>query len=349
MEIIVKVCQLILSLSILVFVHELGHYLFARLFGIRVDKFYLFFDAGGFSIFKFKLGETTFGMGWVPFGGYCKIAGMVDESLDRDALRKEPQPWEFRSKPAWQRLLVMVGGVMMNVVCACVIYVGMSWHWGESYIDNRDLAWGWYFNDLAEQIGFVDGDRIVRLDDREVEGSFGRVYSDMLIGGVRRVEVVRDSAVVNVVIPQDAVARMLVSEDFMTPRVPFQADSLVMAGASPMEFLAEYQAAIAQYLPVRRVNYGFWGGISAGFRKTGDEIAGYWDQLKLIFSPRTEAYKQVGSLISIGNIFPGEWNWFLFWRITAFLSIILAVMNILPIPCFCCGRWLLGANLPTVC
>ncbi len=391
MEVLIKVLQLILSLSLLVFVHELGHYLTARMFGIRVEKFYLFFDAGGFSIFKFRIGETTFGLGWVPFGGYCKISGMIDESMDTETMKQPAQPWEFRSKPAWQRLIVMVGGVVMNVITACLIYIGMSWYWGDSYVDNSDVAWGYSFNELAHEVGFRDGDRVVSFDGEPVTGSFTKVYADMVIGGVKKVGVLRGGEPVTIAIPEDKIARMLDSPDFMVPRTPFvvaaipeggsadvagmmPGDSLVAFNGVSMSFFDEYRRALsgaagstalvtvarngsteqvmrvlsvpvsaegqlgvnvkgpADFFPIRTNDYNFAEAIPAGFRKTGAEISGYWQQLKLIFSPKTEAYKSVGSLISIGNIFPGQWDWYSFWRITAFLSIILAVMNILPIP-----------------
>ncbi|MDR2891413.1 MAG: site-2 protease family protein [Alistipes sp.] len=450
MEILIKALQLILSLSILVFVHELGHYLTARMFGIRVEKFYLFFDAGGFSFFKFRIGETEFGLGWVPFGGYCKISGMIDESMDTEAMKKPAAEWEFRSKPAWQRLIVMVGGVAMNVVTACAIYIGMSWQWGESYIDNGDLRWGYAYNELAEEIGFRDGDRVVSFDGVAVEGNFAKIYSDMVIGGVRRVEVLGegleaegaagyvlngddgrlpngddgvpgddmqdgvpqyddalqgtprddaagddmpDSVPREIAIPVERTAEMLDSPDFMTPRVPFvvlqvapgssaeaagmaAGDSLTTLNGEPAQFFDQYRDALTaaagknvriglvrdsagvkvgrtldiavspegtlgvgvgvktveNFFPIHTRRYGFGEGIAEGFRRTGAEIAGYWQQLKMIFSPKTKAYKQVGSIIAIGNFFPGEWNWYIFWRVTGFLSIILAVMNLLPIP-----------------
>ncbi|MDR2913211.1 MAG: RIP metalloprotease RseP [Alistipes sp.] len=391
MEIAIKVIQLIMSLSLLVFVHELGHYLTARMFGIRVEKFYLFFDAGGFSIFKFRIGETTFGLGWVPFGGYCKIAGMIDESMDTEALKSEPQPWEFRSKPAWQRLIVMVGGVVMNVATAIVIYIGMSWHWGDSYIDNSDLRWGYAFNELGREVGFRDGDRIVSFDGEAVEGSYQRVYSDMVIGGVREVGVIRGGGdggrggvPATVTIPEERVAEMLDSPEFMTPRVPFVigglpegavtplavGDSLVALNGMTIDFFDQWRTTLgrvagttveltvvrdgapvnlsvavspegqlgvfassaARFFSIRTRDYSLGESVPAGFRKAGAQISGYWDQLGLIVKPETEAYKSVGSLISIGSIFPGVWDWFRFWSVTAFLSIILAVMNILPIP-----------------
>ncbi len=392
MEVIIKILQLILSLSLLIFVHELGHYFTARMFGIRVEKFYLFFDAGGFSLFKFKIGETTFGMGWVPFGGYCKISGMIDESMDTEAMKQPPQPWEFRSKPAWQRLLVMVGGVVMNIVTAFVIFTGMSWHWGDTYVDNRDLRWGYSYNELAHEVGFEDGDRIVNFDGVPVEGSVYKVYSDMVINQVKTVTVSRADSLVDIAIPTEKVSEMLNSADFMLPRLPFvvrevpqgesaaqagmlPGDSLVAFNGMPMEFLDQYEKAFAgikgqpaditvmrdsagvkvprvlnmmvseegklgvnifntlnHYFPVQTYDYTFWQSIPAGFYKTGHEIGSYWSQLKLIFQPKTKAYQSLGSFISIGNIFPGQWDWYSFWRVTGFLSIILAVMNILPIP-----------------
>jgi regulator of sigma E protease len=384
MEVLIKILQLILALSLLVFVHELGHYLTARMFGIRVKKFYLFFDAWGFSIFKFRVGETTFGLGWVPFGGYCKISGMIDESMDTEAMKLPPQPYEFRSKPAWQRLIVMVGGVVMNVLTAIVIYIGMSWHWGDSYIDNADLRWGYAFNELAHEIGFRDGDRIVSFDGEAVDGNYAAVYADMVIGQVQSVGILRDGAPATVTIPEGRTAQMLDSPDFMVPRIPFvvaevpedsttglaAGDSLVAFNGVPMRFRHEYNKALAEVgggaevaltvvrdsagvsvphnlvvklspegligfnavLPIRTREYTFAEAIPAGFRRAGEEISSYWDQLKLLVNPKTEAYKGVGSLISIGNLFSGTWDWFRFWSMTAFLSIILAIMNILPIP-----------------
>lgn len=384
MEIVIKVLQLILALSILVFVHELGHYLAARMFGIRVDKFYIFMDVGGVSLFKFRWGETEFGLGWLPFGGYCKIAGMIDESMDLEQMKGEVQPWEFRSKPAWQRLIVMVGGVVMNVLTAIVIYIGMSLHWGDSYVAAEDLRWGWSFNELGHEVGFRDGDKILSFDGGPVSENSASVYADMVVGQVRTVGVMRGDSVVDVSISEDFTARMLNSEDFMMPRLPFvvmqppaapteimQGDSVVGVNGEAMSFRDQISSALAaakgdtvaltvvrgvdtvvlrapvsiegqlgvmvngdlaNFYPVRTRSYTFLEAIPAGFRRAGQQIADYWQQLKLIVNPRTEAYKGVGSLITIGSIFPGAWEWFRFWTVTAFLSVILAVMNILPIP-----------------
>lgn len=389
MEILIKILQLLLSLSLLIFVHELGHYLTARMFGIRVEKFYLFFDAGGFSLFKFKIGDTVFGMGWVPFGGYCKISGMIDESLDTESIKQPPQPWEFRSKPAWQRLIVMIGGVVMNLIAACVIFIGMSWHWGDTYIDNADLKWGYEFNALAHEIGFKDGDRIVKFDGVSVTGDYRKVFGNMVIDQVQTVTVERGGTLTEIRIPIEYVSGMLDSPGFMEPRCPFvigavsqggaaeaaglaAGDSIVALNGIPMEFFPKYKKAfdesrghsveltalrdsagmmvphtfsvevseqgtigvglVLDYLPVQTIKYTIWQAVPAGFRKAGAQISSYWNNLKLIVTPKTEAYKQVGSLIAIGNIFPGQWSWYAFWNITAFLSIILAVMNMLPIP-----------------
>jgi regulator of sigma E protease len=389
MEVAIKVLQLILALSLLVFVHELGHYFTARMFRIRVEKFYLFFDAWGFSFFKFKIGETVFGLGWVPFGGYCKISGMIDESMDTEAMKQPPQPWEFRTKPAWQRLIVMVGGVFMNLVTAIVIYIGMSWHWGDNYIANQDLRWGYSFNELGHEIGFRDGDRVVSFDGEPVEGNYLGVFVDMVIGQVRQVGVLRDGAPVTVTIPEGRTAQMLDSPDFMLPRMPFVVagipaetttplavgDSLVAFNGVPVTFRDQIEGALLEsagrevpvtvmrdssgvrvprvlsvpisaedkfgvnvksgsgdWFRISTRTYTFAEAVPAGFRKAGREIGSYWQQLKLLVNPKTEAYKGLGSLITIGSIFPGTWDWFRFWSVTALLSIILAVMNILPIP-----------------
>lgn len=391
MEILFKVLQFILSLSLLIFIHELGHFLSARMFGIRVEKFYLFFDAGGFSLFKFKRGDTTYGMGWIPLGGYVKISGMVDESLDTEALKQPAQPWEFRSKPAWQRLIVMVAGVVMNVLAAIVIYTGMSWHWGDRYIDNSDLRWGYTFNELGHRIGFEDGDRIVALDGKAAEGDFQTIYPDMVIDRIETVTVERNGARVDIPIPVEFVSEMINSADFMIPRVPsvvmkmipdggaalggmMPGDSLVAFDGRPMIFTDQFQKALAAskgrdavitvardsagvrvlrdltirisdegllgvnfatilgFAPVQTLHYNLLQAVPAGFHRAGTQIASYWNNLKLIFTPKTKAYQSVGSIISIGNIFHGYWDWQSFWAVTAFLSIVLAVMNILPIP-----------------
>lgn len=401
MEILVKILQLILSLSLLVFVHELGHFLAARMFGIRVDKFYIFFDAGGFSIFRFKIGDTTFGLGWVPFGGYCKIAGMIDESMDTEAMKQPPQPWEFRSKPAWQRLVVMVAGVVMNLVTACLVYIGMSWHWGDNYIDNADVRWGYSFGELAREIGFEDGDRVVSVDGALPEGDFFDIPRTILLNDRTTVRVERGGVERDIEITENYKAALLKSGSFMEPRYPFvvagteegspaalagimPGDSLVAFGGVPVSFTSDVRRALADaaggvarvtmardssgvrvlrtlevpvsdegqlgvmikagfvqsrggrlssdFFPIRTRSYSLAESIPTGLRKAGKMVSDYWKQLKMMVQPKTEAYKQVGSFITIGSIFPGVWDWFEFWRVTAFISIALALLNILPIP-----------------
>ena len=353
MDILIKLLQFILSLSLLVIVHEFGHFLFARIFKTRVEKFYLFFNPW-FSLFKFRKGETEYGIGWIPFGGYVKISGMIDESMDTDQMKQPVQPYEFRAKPAWQRLLIMVGGVVMNIVLALLIYIGMSWAWGKTYLDNRNVKYGYAYGELAKRIGFRDGDRIVDINGK----------------------------------PLDDAANCA---DFAEPRIPFvvgraveggeaakagfmAGDTLVSLNGEPMRYFDQYRRAFGQFkgdtvhvsvmrdsagitklltLPVRvsddgligveltppdrllslsTRNYTFWQAIPAGVRRTGEEIGSYAKQIKLMFTPETEAYKSLGGLIAIGSIFPDHWSWIQFWHITAFLSIVLAIMNILPIP-----------------
>ena len=389
MEITIKILQFVLSFSLLVVIHEFGHFIFARMFGTRVEKFYLFFDPW-FSLFKFKRGGTEYGIGWIPFGGYVKISGMVDESMDTEQLKQPVQPWEFRAKPAWQRLLIMLGGVMMNVLLALCIYIGMSYAWGDRYMANKDVAYGYAFNELAHEIGFRDGDRILLVDGQQVEDA-AQVFPMIVIDQARTVTVERDGERVEVAIAPEYMPQLLETKAFMTPRVPFivteavkggaaaeagfqPGDTLVAFNGEPMRYFDQYQPALADHagqtveivvsrlrdgaavtdtlpvqlttegqlgvklmgpydlIPLQTYSYTFWQAIPAGFHRTGTELANYWKQIKLIFSPKTEAYKSLGGIIAIGNIFPSFWSWEAFWQITAFLSIVLAVMNILPIP-----------------
>ena len=389
MELVIKITQFVLSFSLLVIIHELGHFLFARMFGIRVEKFYLFFNPW-FSLCKFKIGKTEYGIGWIPFGGYVKIAGMIDESMDTEQMAQPPQPDEFRSKPAWQRLLVMVGGVLMNVVLALCIYIGMSFTWGDRYIANEDVPYGYVFNDLGHRIGFQDGDRVLSVEGKEIENS-AMVFLTMVLDQATEVEVLRNGEYVTVTIPEQYRAEMLNSADFMEIRSPFvvgdlledspaaqaglqKGDSLTAFNGEPMGFFDQYQQALAthsgqrvtvtvardsagvqilrtlpmevssegkigvmvaspfRYIPIRTQSYTFWQAIPNGLHRTGTEIANYWKQIKMLFSPSTEAYKSLGGVLAIGSIYPTSWNWEAFWSITAMLSLVLAVMNILPIP-----------------
>lgn len=387
MDILIKVLQVVLSFSMLVLIHEFGHFLFAKIFGARVDKFYLFFDPW-FSIFKFKIGDTQYGMGWVPFGGYCKIAGMVDESMDKDQMKSEPQPWEYRTKPAWQRLLIIVGGVMMNIVLAIGIYIGITYAWGDSYIKTKDVTTGFAYSELAQEMGFRNGDKIITVGGEYVE-NYARIPSVILLDDVREVQVERGGVPATVTIDPGYIKAMLKDKEFIGLRFPFviggvieqggasaaglmAGDSLVAVDRIPMRWFDEFRTVFAAHkgdttqvtfvrngetmtaavpisdegligaqlagvnisdcYTVSTRQYSFLQAIPVGAGRAFTSIGSYLKQLKLIASPETEAYKSVGGIIAMGNIFPAEWDWLSFWQVTALLSIMLAVLNILPIP-----------------
>lgn len=375
----IKVVQLLLSLSLLVIIHELGHFLFAKLFKCRVEKFYLFFD-WKFSLFKKKLGDTEYGIGWIPLGGYVKISGMVDESMDKDQLAEAPKPWEYRSKPAWQRLLIIVGGVMMNLVLAFGIYVGMSYAWGEQYIKTADVHSGFEFSKVGQAIGFQNGDKILTVDGQSIEDSRG-IAQAILLGSERKVVLERGGEQVEFTISDAEVGQIL--KDAKTPfirlRTPFvvadsakgflPGDSLVAVDSTRLQFADEFRGVFALHkndsievtyirggeelshrvavdsagllgvhlsgvniYPVTTRAYSFFEAIPRGGEMAVEQVSSYFDQLGLIFSPETEAYKGVGGFISMGKIFPDTWSWRAFWSITALLSIMLAVLNIMPVP-----------------
>jgi len=382
MDIVIKILQFILSFTLLVLVHEFGHYFFGRLFGVRVEQFRIFF---GRALVKWHWGETEFGIGWIPFGGYAKLAGMVDESMDTEQLKSEPQPWEFRTKPAWQRLLIMLGGVMMNAILAFAIYVGISLKWGDTYISNKDMQDGYGFNDYGHNLGFCNGDKIISIGGKEID-DFAKILTTLAIESDKTTVVERDGQMVAIEIPVQSVMEFVEQTDFISPRVPFKiaglvegfgaaeaglqvGDRLVSFNGTPTTWFDEYTplleanagqrvvlgyerggesgevevavspegkigvgVASAEYIPVRTRNYNLWQAIPRGFERVGEEMSDYWKQLKMIVQPKTEMYKALGGPISIGQIFPNEWNWEYFWRVTALLSVILAIMNVLPIP-----------------
>lgn len=439
MTILIKVLQFFLSLSILIFVHELGHFLAAKAFKTRVEKFYLFFD-WGFSLFrckkvngqwrfkffsknvpeKYTVSEytdpagkkqknyepidlstlpeddwrrsdsTEYGIGWFPLGGYNKIAGMVDESMDKSQMQQPPQPWEFRSKPAWQRFIIMVAGVFMNVVLAVVIYIGLLAKEGEQYLPTAEVnKYGISVDSLGYELGFRDGDKILAVDGEYIE-KFQDVPMQIILDKAKTVEVERNGKDTLINLPEDAVTKLLGSQDaaFISYRIPFVvADVMensaaqigglksgdVIIGINDIETLyyqdfvknikcfknqdvtvvvlrdadtlsipmhlseegvigAYCQTYLTDYYDLETKEYTFFQAIPAGFKKTFSELNDYWKQVKLIFTPKTKAYESVGGFISIGKIFPDQWIWSIFWRMTAFLSIALAVMNILPIP-----------------
>ncbi len=389
MEIVIKILQFIASFSLLVIIHELGHFMFARMFGIRVEKFYLFFDPW-FSLLKFKYKGTEYGIGWIPFGGYVKIAGMIDESMDLEQMKQPAKPDEFRSKPAWQRLLVMVGGVTMNVVLALCIYTGMNYAWGKSYYTPEEMKFGYTFNELGHEIGFEDGDILLEVDGKRYD-DFTKLLAALVIDNAFKVSVERNGKMCDVYITDEYRPLLIDSKDFISPRMPCiikevtpgmaAAGAGFMAGDTIVALNGEAKYDVERYLeafqtmkgslialtvgrdsagiairktldvtldgegrigvgitlfneliPLHTEKYTFWESIPAAFARTGEEIGNYWKQVKMIIRPETGAYKSLGGVISIGSIFPGHWDWYGFWRITAFLSIVLAVMNILPIP-----------------
>lgn len=387
MDVLIKVVQFFMSLSLLVAIHEFGHFIVARIFKIRVEKFYIFFDPW-FSLFKWKRGETEYGLGWVPLGGYVKIAGMIDESMDLEQMQAPVQPWEFRAKPAWQRLCVMVAGVVMNILLAMIIYTGIRYVHGESYMANEDVKWGYEFNEAAERMGFRDGDKFISVDGEGLDDVNDMRSRLLLTEGDRTVTVERNGEQLSFTIPFDQLVEMRRNrdyEDLYMIRMPFIIDSVasasalsaglragdevvacngvegVTAGMLTMDILPAHKGdtlaisvlrageRVALSVPVndegkigvmfrnnifqpRTRTFTFLQAIPAGITLAVDTIADYWEQLKLIFQPKTKMYEELGGFISIGNIFPSEWDWLQFWTMTAFLSVILGVMNILPIP-----------------
>ena len=408
MVILLKIVQVILALSLLVLFHELGHYTFAKLFKTRVEKFYLFFNPK-FSLVKFKRingkwrckclspnkdeewdahpEQTEYGIGWLPFGGYCKIAGMIDESMDTEAMKLPPQPYEFRSKKAWQRFFIMFGGVLFNFILAIILYAAILNTWGEEYLRNEDAVYGIAVNDLSREIGFRDGDRILAFDGQPVD-NFASLQVDLVRSQAREATVLRDGDTLTIAIDPVYLPAMLNTPGMFDLAFPFvikevqpespnrdaglQADDAVIGiDGKPMFIVQEVQKELGRhrgetitagirradneievplqvdtaghigvlldtdlnkYFSVTTREYNLLSAIPAGAKKTWTTIKGYVQELGLIFSPKTQAYKSVGSFIAIGRIFPDTWDWYKFWTLCALLSIMLGVMNLLPIP-----------------
>lgn len=387
-ETLIKAAQFFLSLSFLIVLHELGHFIPARFFKIRVEKFYLFFDPY-FSIFKKKIGDTEYGIGWLPLGGYVKISGMIDESMDTDQLNSEPQPWEFRSKPAWQRLIVMLGGVTVNLVLAMVIYAMILFTWGGDYLKTENAVYGIECSELAKDLGFQNGDKILTVDGVYYE-SFIEIPEAILISGANEVIVERKGEQVSIPIPTNIVEQFIerkgksgfiglawpyIAQQFEKGSVAEAAgvqvgDQLIGINGEEMLYFSEYihklptlagqeinlsvlrgmdtlNYAIALSEPARlgvyyvppteliiydHQEYGFFESFPAGTALAIDKLDSYVQQFKLILNPETGAWKGLGGFITMGKQFKPVWDWKHFWNFTAFLSIILAFMNILPIP-----------------
>lgn len=390
---LIKTLQVILALSLLIVIHEFGHFTFAKLFGIRVDKFFLFFDIGGKYLFSSKRtgwfvklfpgaaeADTEYGIGWLPLGGYCKICGMVDESMDLDSLKGEPQPWEFRTKKAWQRLLVMAGGVLYNFIFAIIAYSVILGIWGQAYVSNDDNAI--YVNELAYEMGFRSGDRILAFDDYHPE-NFGMLQADLARRNVRKAIVLRGKDTLDIYIDHAMIGEVLNTPGMFDLAVPFVIDRVMdnapepnlalqhgdrvtalngvavgyVQDAGPVLDSLKGQTVLVEIcradsllaLPVqidtsgkmgvyletpgyRIRTFTFWSAIPAGFSEAFSTVGGYLKDLRLVATPSTQAYKSVGSFIAIGQVFPSTWDWYQFLQILALLSIMLGVMNLIPIP-----------------
>jgi len=387
--------QLILSLSILVIIHELGHYLTAKWFKCRVEKFYLFFDPW-FSLLKKKVGETEYGIGWLPLGGYVKIAGMIDESMDKEQMKKPAEPWEFRSKPAWQRLIIMVAGVTMNILLAFFIYSMILLVWGERKVPVSSMKYGLAFRDsLMFDLGFKNGDKILAVNNQPVE-DYTDIVKKLILGN--EVSIERDGKLETVTLPVDLIGKLVEKKrsrmPLLEPRIPVivdevadssnaykaglkSGDQIIAVNSASAIFFDELKNVLENskeqtvqvnvlrgkdtlslptavtkdgtigFYPVSAISdldsmgilklhitkYSVLQAFPAGVKMAGEQLQFYIDQFKKILSPETGAYKGVGGFKAMGSIFPDSgWDWETFWRITAFFSIVLAFMNLLPIP-----------------
>src|SRR5438552_8675576 len=391
--------QLLLALSILIILHEFGHYITARWFKCRVDKFFLFFDPW-FALVKKKIGDTVYGIGWLPLGGYVKIAGMIDESMDKEQLKQPPKEWEFRSKPAWQRLIIMLGGIIMNVLVAFVIYAFILMIWGEKKIPTASMKYGVHVVDSTlYKIGIHNGDKILSVDGLPID-DYDKLRRKILLGN--RMTIERDGKIIELNLPVDLIGQLVENRiksigGFVEPRTPIVAfivpdtsriyraglrknDQIIGVDSGRFQYFDELQNQLAAkknktvFLTVLRggrqvqfpaqvdsngklgfvyygaggdfeqmdslgwvklnvKKYGFFAAFPAGVRKAGEELSFYIDQFKKILNPKTGGYKGLGGFKAIGSIFPKYgWDWEAFWTITAFLSIVLAFMNLLPIP-----------------
>ena len=384
----VKILQFILSFSILVTLHELGHFLTARLFKCRVEKFYLFFNPW-FSLWKKKIGETEYGIGWVPFGGYVKISGMIDESMDKEQLKLPPQPYEFRAKPAWQRLIIMTGGVIVNIILAIVLFIFITNKWGEEYLPPQNMTWGIHADSLGRKIGLMDGDKVVSIDNKAVE-NFGTLPKNIVLDNAKSIQVDRNGQHININIPEHFGSELNANKlaGFVSIRFPVIVDSvdktkahflnntslqkgdqLVAIDNKSFEYYNQFDSLKEGYknkpvtLTVLRGNdtakvnvqlsetasvgfftkkdlfttvkhtYSFAEAIPVGFNRCWETLGNYIAGIRQIFAGKVKASDSLGSVMSIGNAFSGDLaDWQGFWTLTAVFSIILAFMNILPIP-----------------
>jgi len=384
--ILIKVAQFFLSLSILVILHELGHFVFAKIFKTKIEKFYLFFDPW-FSLFKFKKGETEYGIGWLPLGGYVKISGMIDESFDKEQMKQPPKPWEFRSKPAWQRLLILFGGILVNILLAYVIYVGVLLSWGDDYLPVENLQYGIVTDSLGTSLGLQNGDKILYVGGKKID-NFQKIIPTLILNDPKIITVLRDGKKIDIKIKNSDLKKIINNSSFIIPRIPFVISSVLdtgnaaKAGLKPGDKVIEVNGKqamfidevkrelkehkgeivrltilrnndtldvpvevnefgmigiildmnLSKYFELKHIDYSLSEALVIGIKRTIYMLDSYFKQLKLIFTPETEAYKSVGGFITIGKIFPGVWDWRTFWNLTAFLSVMLAILNLLPIP-----------------
>ena len=386
MEVFIQASQFLLSLSFLIVLHEFGHFLPAKLFGMRVEKFYLFFDPW-FSAVKKKIGDTEYGIGWVPLGGYVKISGMIDESMDKEQLAKPAEDWEFRAKPAWQRLIVMIGGVTVNVILGVLIYWGVLFTYGETYLPAENAKYGVMVDSLGMELGLQNGDIILALDGSLPE-KFNSIPVDIVLNDIKVITVEREGQKVDLEVREELIALLIKSRGFIAPRIPFdvnsiqkeseaekmgfeKGDKVTGINGKPIRYFDEFKAVVTttvgetvtvkvdragqememtgvvpesgmlgmsnsglteEYFDIATKKYGFVESFPLGMKKAYATFDSYLKQMKLIFSPSVKGYESLGGFITIGSIFSTTWDWHHFWNITAFLSIVLAFMNMLPIP-----------------
>ncbi len=383
-----KTAQFILSFSIIVVLHELGHFIPARLFGARVEKFYLFFNPG-FSLWKKKIGETEYGLGWIPFGGYVKISGMIDESMDKEQLNKAPESYELRSKPAYQRLIVMLGGVIVNVILAIVIFIGIAFYWGDDFLPAKNVSYGVHATELSKNVGIQDGDIIVSLDQKELTDFF-ELESKIVLENPKSIQVKRGDSLLSLAIPSTMAADLANTNNttaFVLPLFPVIVDSvgktavvvegnfqkndtLLSINGESIQYQHEFIEVKKKYsdslvtivakrgadtvkirtlinnkaqlglfvkLPMQlfktvHQSYSFTEAIPTGVKRCYSTLTNYVTGIKQIFTGKVDPNDSLGSLISIGNTFPSQWDWERFWTLTAVFSIVLGFMNVLPIP-----------------
>lgn len=388
MDIVIKITQFLLSLSLLIILHELGHFLTARMFNTRVEKFYLFFDAWGKKLFSFKKGDTEYGIGWLPLGGYVKISGMIDESMDKEQLKLPPQPYEFRSKPAWQRLIIMLGGVIVNFILGFLIYTMIVWVWGENYVKPEGVKLGFTTTDTFKKYGFQEGDKILKINGEE-PFDVTEVNKTLFLRNVKNISVLHENGSKETINLPENIGKIMWEKGELSPFSPRtlpvidtvfadkpaaiaglqKGDVILSVNETPIKYWHEFtqkvdstalrlqvlrgrdtvnvvtqpkildsknkyqlgiQSAINNDVDIKTQNYTLWESLFRGHDLGMEKLKDFIYQFRYVFTKKGAT--EVGGFIAIGNIFPSTWSWEAFWHITAFLSIMLGFMNLLPIP-----------------